>query len=71
ARVGAGGLLFLSDGLPEETMRILTLTGRTASRGRLGAAVQSALDTALGPGKTLAVFPEGPYCVPESIPSGE
>ncbi len=65
ARVGTQGLHFISDGLPAETMELLTLTGHAAAPGRLGPAVQAVLDDVLAPGMLLAVFPEGPYCVPE------
>jgi len=65
ARVGRQGLHFISDGLPAETMETLTLTGHTAVPGKLGPAVQSILDSVIAPGMSLAVFPEGPYCVPE------
>ena len=65
AKVGAQGLHFISDGLPAETMDVLTLTGHAAVPGKLGHAVQSVLDGVLAPGMSLAVFPEGPYCVPE------
>lgn len=65
-RVGAKGLHFVTDGLPAEDMAVLSLTGRAAEPGRVGPAVQAVLDRVLKPGMRLAVFPEGPYCVPES-----
>ncbi len=65
-KVGPHGLHFVSDGLSASTLTGLTLTGHAAERGRLGPAVQAVLDEALAGGGRLAVFPEGPYCVPEA-----
>jgi len=65
AKVGKQGLHFISDGLSAETMDVLTLTGHAAASGKIGPAVQAVLDGVLAPGVSLAVFPEGPYCVPE------
>jgi nickel-dependent lactate racemase len=65
AKVGTRGLHFVSDGLPPETMAALTLTGHAVAAGGVGPGVQTVLDSVLEPGMTLAVFPEGPYCVPE------
>ena len=65
ARVGTKGLHFVTDGLSAEAMAALTLTGHRADPGGVGPAVQAVLDRILEPGMTLAVFPEGPYCVPE------
>ncbi|MBN1939832.1 MAG: nickel-dependent lactate racemase [Candidatus Aminicenantes bacterium] len=66
AKVGAKGLHFVSDGLSAEALTGLTLTGHPAEPGKLGPAVQAVLDEALSRGGRLAVFPEGPYCVPEA-----
>jgi nickel-dependent lactate racemase len=68
-KVGARGLHFVSDGLTAEVLGGLTLTGHAAEPGGLGPTVQAVLDEALAGGGRLAVFPEGPYCVPEvSLP---
>jgi len=65
ARVGKKGLHFVSDGLSAETLKMLTLNGHAAAPGEVGLTVQSILEGVLGDGMSLAVFPEGPYCVPE------
>jgi len=67
-KVGQEGLHFVSDGLSAEILAGLTVTGHPAERGKLGPAVQAVLDEILSGGGRLAVFPEGPYCVPEAFP---
>ena len=69
AKVGQKGLHFVSDGLSSEALETLTVTGHPAAPKMIGPAVQAVLDAALIPGATLAVFPEGPYCVPEPVSS--
>jgi len=69
AKVGQKGLHFATDGLSAETLASLTVTGHAAGRGKLGSTIQAVLDEALAAGGRLAVFPEGPYCVPETAPA--
>jgi nickel-dependent lactate racemase len=63
-KVGEERLHFVSDGLPAETLATMSVSGRAAPAGGAGPAVQELLDRALAGGKTVAAFPEGPYCVP-------
>jgi nickel-dependent lactate racemase len=63
-KIGPQGLHFISDGLAAATLDTLTVTGHPAKLGGVGPVVQQILDRALAAGATLAVFPEGPYCVP-------
>jgi hypothetical protein len=63
-KVGEEGLRFVTDGLPRETLSTMSVTGHAAPAGGVGPAVQEILDRALAGGKTVAAFPEGPYCVP-------
>ncbi|MEK7475276.1 MAG: nickel-dependent lactate racemase [Candidatus Coatesbacteria bacterium] len=63
-KVGVPGLRFITDGLTGEVMSKLSVTGHAAGSDGIGAAVQDVLDGLLSKGSTLAVFPEGPYCVP-------
>jgi len=63
-KVGPQGLHFITDGLTQAALDTLTVTGHPAILGEVGPVVQQILDRVLVAGATLAVFPEGPYCVP-------
>jgi nickel-dependent lactate racemase len=63
-RVGQGNLYFITDGLTEDQMKRMSITGHYAKTAQVANRIQSLLDFALTPGKTLSVFPEGPYCAP-------
>jgi len=63
-KVGPRGLHFVSDGLTQDTLDFMTVNGHAAAPGEVGPKVQSLLARVLAAGSTLAVFPEGPYCVP-------
>jgi len=63
-RVGEERLHFVTDGLPTSTLTSLSVTGREAPAGGVGPVAQEILDRALAGEKTVAAFPEGPYCVP-------
>jgi nickel-dependent lactate racemase len=63
-KVGKQGLHFVTDGLAQDTLDFMTITGHAADHGKVGPKVQSLLDRVLAADSTLAVFPEGPYCVP-------
>jgi nickel-dependent lactate racemase len=61
-RVGQNGLHFATPGLTAETLVDLSVTGHHASD--VAATVQGQIDRAVASGRTLAAFPEGPYCAP-------
>ena len=63
-RVGQGNLYFITDGLSEDQMKRMSITGHYAPAAQVAHRIESLLDFVLTPGKTLAVFPEGPYCAP-------
>jgi lactate racemase len=63
-KVGVENLHFVSDALPAATLGELSVTGHAAAPGQVGESVGELVRRALGPARTLAVFPEGPYCAP-------
>ena len=63
-KMGVANLHFVSDGLPATTLGELSVTGHPAAPGRVGEIVGEWVRRSLGPDRTLAVFPEGPYCAP-------
>jgi len=63
-RVGQSHLHFISDGLDAQTLSFLSVTGHGTSPDTVNETVQAILDSILSREKTLALFPEGPYCVP-------
>ncbi len=63
-RVGQHGLHFITDGLPQEELSQLSVTPHAVAAGAVQAELQRLTDTAVATGKTIAVFPEGPYCAP-------
>ena len=65
-RVGQNHLHFISDGLDDETLSFLSITGHGTSSDTVNETVQAVLDRFLSRDKILALFPEGPYCVPLS-----
>jgi nickel-dependent lactate racemase len=63
-QVGESGLHFVTDGLTGEALSKMSVTGRAARPGEAASAIQEVLDGLVAKGAALAVFPEGPYCVP-------
>ena len=63
-KIGVENLHFVSDKLPAATLGELSVTGHPAAPGQVGELVGELVRRSLGPGRTLAVFPEGPYCAP-------
>jgi hypothetical protein len=63
-RVGESGLHFITDGLTNDVLKKMSVSGHAARPDGIAAAIQGVLDELLAKGSTLAVFPEGPYCVP-------
>ena len=61
-RVGEANLRFVTPGLPLETVERLSVSTEAVGPGGVRAAFQRLVDAAAG--KSLAVFPEGPYCAP-------
>jgi len=63
-RVGESGLHFVTDGIPADRMNKMSITGRSARPNAIVETIQEVVDGLLTKKTTLAVFPEGPYCVP-------
>jgi lactate racemase len=63
AKVGEAGLHFVTDGLPTDELGQLSVTPHPAAPGDVASVVQGVIDAALAGGGSVAVFPEGPYCV--------
>jgi len=63
-KVGEEHLHFVTESLTESVLSQLPVNGASVPRSVVGQSVQEILDHVLLPGETLAVFPEGPYCVP-------
>jgi lactate racemase len=64
AKVGQGGLHFITDGLPQAELARLSVAAHAVAAGAVQAELQRLADAAVAAGKTIAVFPEGPYCAP-------
>jgi len=64
AKVGQGGLHFITDGLSQAELSCLSVTPHAVAAGAVQAELQRMADAAIAAGKTIAVFPEGPYCAP-------
>lgn len=63
AKVGQENLHFVSSGLSGEQLATLAVNGVSVSSDAVASAMQRLVDAAVEDGKTVAVFPEGPYCV--------
>ncbi|MHC4481055.1 MAG: hypothetical protein ACYS1C_08845, partial [Planctomycetota bacterium] len=63
-KVGQENLHFITDGLPADELRLLSVNGHAAEPGRAGEVAQEVLDELVGEASTVAVIPEGPYCAP-------
>jgi len=67
-RVGLEGLTFVSPGLDAAAFAPLPVRGVPVARAAAREEVQRRVDAAAAAGRTLAVFPEGPYCAPVGAP---
>ncbi len=63
-RVGMENLIFISPGLDAAAFAPIPVRGISVARAEIQSVLQRLLDQASTAGKTLAVFPEGPYCAP-------
>lgn len=61
-KVGQANLHFYTPGLEAATLAELSVVPHATSD--VGGALQRAIDEAMAAGKTIAAFPEGPYCAP-------
>lgn len=64
AKLGEENLRFVTAGLSEEQLKKLSVNPFAVPRDAVQATVQKLIDEAVADGKTIAVFPEGPYCAP-------
>lgn len=62
AKVGEENLHFVTDSLTKRELKRLSVNGHRVETHAVGEKLQELLDQALSGGKTMAVFPEGPYC---------
>ena len=63
-RVGEENLHFVSEGYRQEDLDGLSVTGAAAAPGEARSVIQEVVDRAVAGAARVAVFPEGPYCVP-------
>jgi len=66
AKLGEENLRFVTAGLSEEQLKKLSVNPLAVPRDAVQATIQKLIDEAVAEGKTIAVFPEGPYCAPIS-----
>ncbi len=66
AKLGEENLRFVTAGLDEKTLSTLSVNPFAVPRDAVQATIQKMIDEAVASGKTIAVFPEGPYCAPVS-----
>lgn len=64
AKIGEGNLCFVTSGLDAERLKKLSVNPFAVARNAVQATVQTMIDESAASGKTIAVFPEGPYCAP-------
>lgn len=62
--VGEANLVFVTHGIPATMLSQLSVNGIAVSNSQIGDTIQEKVDAALKAGASIAVFPEGPYCVP-------
>jgi len=62
-KIGEDRLYFVTDGIDQETLQGLSVSGLSVSSSDIRNQIQERLDQLLASGGSLAVFPEGPYCV--------
>ena len=66
-RVGEDNLYFVTSGIKADLLNKLSVTGQTEKPENMAQTIQALLDERIRAGcKQIAVFPEGPYCVPIS-----
>jgi len=63
-KVGQENLHFVTDGLSQDEVDSLSVTGRSVPHGEVQATVQKLLDGLVAGGASVALLPEGPYCAP-------
>lgn len=64
AKIGEKNLCFVTSGIGAEQLEKLSVTPFAVSREAVQTTVQALIDEAVTSGKTIAAFPEGPYCAP-------
>ena len=64
AKLGEENLRFVTAGLEEAQLKKLSVNPFAVPRDAVQATIQTMIDEAVAEGKTIAVFPEGPYCAP-------
>jgi nickel-dependent lactate racemase len=63
-RVGEENVFLASEGLDGASLERLSVTGIDIGEGTIERAVQARIDRLVRVGRTVAAFPEGPYCAP-------
>ena len=63
-KVGEENLHFFTPGLPVDTVAKLSVVPHATNEVELPARLQAFVDQLCAGGKSVAVFPEGPYCAP-------
>ncbi|MBN1670082.1 MAG: nickel-dependent lactate racemase, partial [Kiritimatiellae bacterium] len=63
-RVGQANLHFVTDGIAEDVLSLLSVNGHAVSRAGVRAEVQGLLDACDTDRAAIALLPEGPYCTP-------
>ncbi len=64
-KIGQENLLFVTDGLIQDALNNLSVNGMSVDD--VQKKVQKLVDKFSAEGKTIAVFPEGPYCGPKEF----
>ena len=63
-KTGQQNLHFYTTNIPSDELALLSVTGHAVFKEHLTDAIQRRVDEIVASGKTIAVFPEGPYCSP-------
>lgn len=64
AKLGEENLRFITAGLAGEKLAKLSVNPVSVPHSKLQSTIQALIDEAVAADKTIAVFPEGPYCAP-------
>lgn len=63
-KVGEARLHFVTNGLSRKVLKQLSANAHSTPKARVEQKIQEILNGVLAKGERLAVFPEGPYCIP-------
>ncbi|MDR1557596.1 MAG: nickel-dependent lactate racemase [Tannerellaceae bacterium] len=61
-KIGVENLHFYTTNIPRDTLQLLSVNAHAVSEENLADSIQEHINQAVARNKTIAIFPEGPYC---------